>query len=98
MHWYSDDSDRSIQFNFNRLKSGLNKALYGHRSSPEFLTNILKYRLDRQLTKRKTFASGPPMRKSLDNIKPTVVNVCGKQIDENASQVSIDYGLTLTPF
>ena len=48
MYWYSDD--RSIQFNFNRHKSGLNKAFYGHRSSPVFLTNILIYRLDRQLT------------------------------------------------
>ena len=50
MYWYSDD--RSIQFNFNRQKSGLNKAFYGHRSSPVFLTNILKYRLDHQLGKR----------------------------------------------
>ena len=47
MYWYSDD--RSIQFSFNRQKSGLNKAFYGHRSSSVFLTNILKYRLDRQL-------------------------------------------------
>ena len=47
MYWYSDD--RSIQFNFNRQKSGLNKAFYGHRSSSVFLTNILKYRLDLQL-------------------------------------------------
>ena len=47
MYWYSDD--RSIQFNFSRQKSGLSKAFYGHRSSPVFLTNILKHRLDRQL-------------------------------------------------
>ena len=47
MYWYSDD--RSIQFSFDRQKSGLNKASYGHRSSSVFLTNILKYRLDRQL-------------------------------------------------
>ena len=33
------------QFNFNRLS----KAFYGHRSSSVFLTNILKYKLDRQL-------------------------------------------------
>ena len=38
------------QFNFSRQKSGLKKAFYGHRSSSVFLTNILKYRLDRQLT------------------------------------------------
>ena len=44
MYWYSDD--RSIQFKFNRQKSGLNKAFYGHRSSSIFSTNILKYRLD----------------------------------------------------
>ena len=48
MYWYSDD--RSIQFSFDRQKSGLNKAFYGHRSSSVFLTNILKYGLDRQLT------------------------------------------------
>ena len=48
MYWYSDDI--SIDFNFNRQKSGLNKVFYGHRSSSVFLTNILKYRLDRQLT------------------------------------------------
>ena len=47
MYWYSDD--RSVQFNFNRQKSGRNRAFYGHWSSPVFLTNILKYRLDRQL-------------------------------------------------
>ena len=47
VYWYSDD--KSIQFNFNRQKSGLNKAFHGHRSSSVFLTNILKYRLDRQL-------------------------------------------------
>ena len=52
MYWYSDD--RSIQFNFNRQKSGLNKAFYGHKSSPVFLTHILKYRLDRQLGKHET--------------------------------------------
>ena len=47
MYWYSDD--RSIQFNFKRQKSGQNKAFYGLKSSPVFLTNMLKYRLDRQL-------------------------------------------------
>ena len=47
MYLYSDD--RSTQFNFNRQKSGLNKAFYGHRSSSVNLTSILKYRLDRQL-------------------------------------------------
>ena len=45
MYWYYDD--RSIQFNLNGQKSGLNKAFYGHRSSLVFL----KYRLDRQLTR-----------------------------------------------
>ena len=44
MYWYSDDT-------FSRQKSGLNKVFYGHRSSSVFfLTNILKYRLDRQLS------------------------------------------------
>ena len=47
MYWYSDD--RSIQFNFNRQKSGRNSAFYGHWSSPVFLTNILKYKLDSHL-------------------------------------------------
>ena len=47
VYWYSDDG--SIQFNFNRQKSEQNRAFYGHRSSPVFLTNILKYRLDRLL-------------------------------------------------
>ena len=46
MYWYSDD--RSIQFNFSRQKSGQNRAFYGPWSSPVFLINILKYRLDRQ--------------------------------------------------
>ena len=49
MYWYSDD--RSIQFNFNGQKSGRNRAFYGHWYSPVFLTNILKYRLDRQLVR-----------------------------------------------
>ena len=40
---------RSIQFNFSRQKSGRKRAFYGHRCSPVFLTNISKYRLDRQL-------------------------------------------------
>ena len=30
MYWYSDE--RSIQFNFNGQKGGLNKDFYGHRS------------------------------------------------------------------
>ena len=47
VYWYSDD--RSIQFNFNRRKSGRNMAFYGHWFSRVFLTNIIKYRLDRQL-------------------------------------------------
>ena len=55
MYWYSDD--RSVQFNFNKQKSGLSKAFYGHRSSSVFLTNILKYRLDRQLNVRMSKAS-----------------------------------------
>ena len=46
MYWHSDD--RSVQFSFNRQKSGLNKAFYRHRSSSVFLTDILKYGLDRQ--------------------------------------------------
>ena len=48
MYWYSDD--RSVQVNLNREKSGWNRAFYGHWSSPVFLTNILKYMLDLQLT------------------------------------------------
>ena len=44
--------DRSIQFNFNRQKSRRNRAFYGHWSSPVFLTNILKYRLDRHSSHR----------------------------------------------
>ena len=47
MYWNSDN--RLIQFNFNWQKSGQSKAFYGHWSSPVFLTNILKYRLDCQL-------------------------------------------------
>ena len=47
MYWYFDD--RSIQVNFDRQKSVRNRAFYGHWSSPVFLTNILKYRLDRQI-------------------------------------------------
>ena len=47
MYWYFDD--RSVQFSFNRPKSGRNRAFYGHWSSLVFLTYILKYRLDRQL-------------------------------------------------
>ena len=47
VYWYSNDG--SIHIDFNRQKSGQNRAFYGHRSSPVFLTNILKYRLDRQL-------------------------------------------------
>ena len=47
VYWYSDD--RSIQFSFNMQKSGRNRAFCGHWSSPVFLTNISKYRLDRQL-------------------------------------------------
>ena len=47
VYWYSDD--KSIQFNFNRQKSGRKRAFCGHWSSPVFLTNILKHRLDRQL-------------------------------------------------
>ena len=50
MYWNSDD--RLIQFNFNRQKSGQNRAFYGHRSSSVFLTNILKYRLGCQLVSR----------------------------------------------
>ena len=49
MYWYSDD--RSIEFNFDRQKTGRNRAFYGPWSSPVFLTDILKYRLDRQLKK-----------------------------------------------
>ena len=48
MYWYSDD--RSIQFNFSRQKSAQDRAFHGHGFSPVFLTNILKYRLDRHLT------------------------------------------------
>ena len=47
MYWNSDD--RLIQFNFNGQKSGQNRAFHRHRSSPVFLNNILKYRLDCQL-------------------------------------------------
>ena len=47
VYWHSDD--RSIQFNFNRQKIGRNRAFYEYWSSPVFLTDILKYRLDRQL-------------------------------------------------
>ena len=46
---YCHFDDRSIQFNFNKWKSGRNRAFYGCWSSPVFLTDILKYRLDRQL-------------------------------------------------
>ena len=47
MYRYSDD--RPVQFNFNRQKSGQNRAFRGHWSSPVFLTDILKYTLDRQI-------------------------------------------------
>ena len=46
MYWHF--GDRYIQFHFNKQKSGKNRAFYGYWSSPVFLTDILKYRLDRQ--------------------------------------------------
>ena len=52
VYWHSDD--RSIQFNFNRQKSARNRAFYGYWSSPAFLTDILKYRLDRQLNLKRS--------------------------------------------
>ena len=52
VYWHFDD--RSIQFNFNRQKGGRNRAFYGYWSSPVFLTDILKYRLDRQLNLKRS--------------------------------------------
>ena len=43
MYWYSDD--KSIQFNFNKQKVGG----IGLSMDTVFLTNILNYRLNRQL-------------------------------------------------
>ena len=47
MKVYCYPDDGSIQFNFNKQKCGQNRAFYGHMASLVFLTNILKYRLDR---------------------------------------------------
>ena len=52
MYWHFDD--RSIQFHFNKQKSGQNRAFYGYWSSPVFLTDILKYMLYRQLILRRS--------------------------------------------
>ena len=63
---YSDD--RSIHFNFFRQKSRRKRAFYEHWSSPVFLTNILKYRLDRQLIFRwRRRSSSFGIKKLLEN-------------------------------
>ena len=71
MYWYSDD--RSIQFNFNRQKSGRNRAFYGHLSSPVLLSNISKYRPDRQLVWRLQFKN--PNKHGLLNFSPHLQSV-----------------------
>ena len=48
-------TDQFNSINLNWQKSGLSKAFYGHRSSSVFLTNISKYRLDRQLRVHEIF-------------------------------------------